>query len=294
MDFLGPVISGMFGLINGAGRNDSAEDIANMRAQSEREALEERRRQFNLTRGDKAPWRNVGQQAHNELAKMMGLVPNYSFAWEMLGKKPTEYPGDAGQRTWMNPLVQGGDKWNWWKQDPKWMRGRTDAGYGRQGAAPTMVGGQRPYGNDNRSFDGGKYGSEPGGGSTPMPTSTTPPPAPTPTTTGGDGEWTPYTDDQPVDNSPQIEAGIRALLGYDKLYGEAKPGEFLYQDHLGKDRHAPSYQDMGGWLSSLWGMGLSGNTWLQYRPLADAEGKSEIWEPADMYQHWAQQNGYLN
>lgn len=73
MGLLGGIIGGITNLIGGGKSSKGAERAAQYQAQAAREGIAEQRRQFDLTRGDFAPYQQAGQQALERLSALMGL-----------------------------------------------------------------------------------------------------------------------------------------------------------------------------------------------------------------------------
>lgn len=82
----GTAISAGVSLVGGALSNDASSDAANtqanaansaaqLEAQAAQRALEEQRRQFDLSRSDLAPWRSTGSAALDQLSLMTGIYP---------------------------------------------------------------------------------------------------------------------------------------------------------------------------------------------------------------------------
>jgi hypothetical protein len=70
--------------------SDAAEHAADTQAQSAREAIEEQKRQYDLTRGDQAPWMEVGGQSIRTIGDLLrsgALFPNFT------GENLTSEPG---------------------------------------------------------------------------------------------------------------------------------------------------------------------------------------------------------
>jgi hypothetical protein len=64
----GSVVSGLIGA-------NASKKAAKAQSASDAAAIEEQRRQFDLSRGDLAPWRGVGSQAINQLGSLYGFSP---------------------------------------------------------------------------------------------------------------------------------------------------------------------------------------------------------------------------
>lgn len=77
MPDIGGVISGGASIIGGAIEGKAASDAADTQAQAAAIAAEETRRQYDLTRGDLAPYRDIGAASFRELANRLGL-PGYA------------------------------------------------------------------------------------------------------------------------------------------------------------------------------------------------------------------------
>lgn len=67
-------------LIGGAMQADAAESAADTQAQAAADAIAEQRRQYDLTRQDLAPYRDVGVGGLNMLARYLGINPSASAA----------------------------------------------------------------------------------------------------------------------------------------------------------------------------------------------------------------------
>ena len=87
IDYVIPGVSVLSGWLG----SEASEDAANSQRMGNAAAIESQNAQYRQTRADLAPWRNVGSQAQNRLALMLGLDP---------------YAGPTGARTVSVPQAQ--------------------------------------------------------------------------------------------------------------------------------------------------------------------------------------------
>lgn len=167
-------------LLGGAMQSDSASEAAGIQSaateraaqatlQAQREAIAEQRRQYDTTRADFAPFRDVGTSSIRTLARLMGLPSSVvsgatsgasaapsrswdSFYQEALARAPRSsqpqgvwVDGAEGEKVWVtNPITSIGETYNLGQPQPDeaWARAEADRLFASQ--APAMAASEAP------------------------------------------------------------------------------------------------------------------------------------------------------